>query len=187
MLSESPYKIGLGPKILSRARLILGSLLLLLTVVIIAGVHQGVTSGAFDRILLKPFREFADDLNKALKTTAPPVSTSSGIPTTVSTPASKPVKTNKPAYTIPQTKSTPTPYLYKTYDQIKKEQDEWWARVQEENRRLSEQSKKELEQFRQQNQQNLKQFEQEGQTGLEQFRQESERKMEEFRQKYGVQ
>ena len=72
MLNESPYKIGLRPKILSRARLILGSLLLLLTVVTIAGVHQGVTSGDFDRVLLKPFREFAAGFEKATQPSPTP-------------------------------------------------------------------------------------------------------------------
>lgn len=185
MLSESPYKIGLGPKILSRARLILGSLLLLLTVVTIAGVHQGVTSGDFDRVLLKPFREFGNAFEKAINPEPTPIATSSA---TLQSPTPIPTsQTTKPVYAPPQTKqSIPAPYPYKTYEQIKKEQDDWWTKVQEENRRLSEQSKKELEQFRQQSQQNLKEFEQQGQIGLEQFRLESEQKMEEFRQKYGI-
>lgn len=76
MLSESPYKIGLGPKILGRARLILGSLLLILTIITIAGVHQGVASGDFDRVLLKPFKEFAADFEKATQ----PVPTPTPLP-----------------------------------------------------------------------------------------------------------
>lgn len=91
MLSESPYKIGLGPKILSRARLILGSLLLLLTVVTLAGVHQGVTSGDFDRVFVAPFRQFAQDLKKAVE----PIPTPSPLPSPSSTPT--PIPTKKPA------------------------------------------------------------------------------------------
>lgn len=100
MLSESPYKresamqIGLGPKILSRARLILGSLLLLLTVVTIAGVHQGVTSGDFDKVLLKPFREFAADFEKA--TQPSPTPTPTPRPSTTPSPSPAPVKKSAP-------------------------------------------------------------------------------------------
>ncbi|MBU1000398.1 hypothetical protein KKE78_03325 [Patescibacteria group bacterium] len=77
MLSKSPYKIGLGPKTLSRARRILGSLLLLLTVVIVAGIHQGVASGDFDKVLFKPFREFGSDFEKAVNSPPSPVASPS--------------------------------------------------------------------------------------------------------------
>lgn len=95
MLSESPYKIGLGPKILSRARLILGSLLLTLTIITIAGIHQGVTSGDFDRVLLKPFREFAADLEKATQPTPTPTPTPK--PSITPSPRPAPVKKTAPA------------------------------------------------------------------------------------------
>lgn len=97
MLSESPYKIGLGPKILSRARLILGSLLLLLTVVTIAGVHQGITSGDFDRVLLKPFREFGSDFERAVNPIPTPTATSSATLQSPSpSPTIQPVKKYTP-------------------------------------------------------------------------------------------
>lgn len=95
MLSESPYKIGLGPKILSRARFILGSLLLTLTIITIAGVHQGVTSGDFDRVLLKPFREFAADFERATQPTPTPIPTPK--PSTTPSPTPAPVKKSAPA------------------------------------------------------------------------------------------
>lgn len=95
MSSESPYKIGLGPKILSRARLILGSLLLTLTIITIAGIHQGVTSGDFDRSLLKPFREFAADFEKATQPT--PTLTPTSKPSTTPSPTPLPVKKSAPA------------------------------------------------------------------------------------------
>lgn len=94
-MSESPYKIGLEPKILSRAKLILGSLLLTLTIVTIAGVHQGITTGDFDRILLKPFREFAADFEKA--TQPSPTTTFSPMPSTSPTPTPVPIKKSAPA------------------------------------------------------------------------------------------
>lgn len=90
MASESPFKLGLGSKTLSRARLVLGFLLLLFMLLAIAGIHQGVASGDFDRVFLKPFREFAADLDKAVKPV--PAPTFSPLPSVsaVATPA--PVK-----------------------------------------------------------------------------------------------
>lgn len=101
MLSESPYKIGLGPKILNRAKLILGSLLFIFTIVTIAAVYQGVTSGDFDRVLLKPFREFASDFEKATTPKpipiAIPVATSPTILQSASpSPTTQPVKKYAP-------------------------------------------------------------------------------------------
>lgn len=97
MLSESPYKIGLGSKILSRAGLVLGSLLLLLTVVTIAGVHQGIVSGDFDRVLLKPFREFSSDFEKAVNPEPTPTATSSATLQSPSpSPTTQPVKKYTP-------------------------------------------------------------------------------------------
>ncbi len=99
MSSESPYKIGLGPKILSRAKLILGSLLLTFTIVVIAGVHQGVISGDFDRVLLKPFREFAADLEKVAQPSPIPIPT----PKPSNTPSPTPAPAKKSAPAIQQT------------------------------------------------------------------------------------
>ena len=94
MSSKSPYKIGLGPKILSRARSILGSLLLLLTVVVIAGLHQGVTSGDFDRVLLRPFWEFAVDFEEV---TQPfPTPTFLQTPSEIPSPTAAPVEISVP-------------------------------------------------------------------------------------------
>lgn len=102
MSNESPYKIGLGPKILSRARLILGSLLVVFTVFSVAGVHQGVTSGDFERILLKPFREFAADFEKALQPSPTPTPMPKPNPTPTPTPTpvkkSSPVQKTQPVY-----------------------------------------------------------------------------------------
>lgn len=91
MSSESPYKIGVGPKILGRASFILGLLLFLLILFTIAGIHQGVASGDFDRVFLKPFREFAVNLEKAAQPL--PTPTFSPLPTfsLSPTPTAKPV------------------------------------------------------------------------------------------------
>lgn len=101
MPSESPYKIGLQPEILRRAKFILGSLLLILTIIIIAGVHQGVVSGNFDKILLNPFREFAADLEKT--TQLPAVPTFSLPP--LATPSATPIPVKKSAPAVQQAQS----------------------------------------------------------------------------------
>lgn len=75
MLRKSPYKLGLGPKILGKVRLILGSLLLLLTIVTTAGIYHGISSGDFDNVFLKPFREFSSELEKASKEIPTPIAT----------------------------------------------------------------------------------------------------------------
>lgn len=72
MSTKSPYQISLGPKILNRARLILGSLLLFVTIFVVAGIHQGVVSGDFDKTLLQPFRQFSADLGKTLESAPTP-------------------------------------------------------------------------------------------------------------------
>lgn len=93
MSSESPYKIGLEPKILSRAKLILGFLLLSLTILAIAGVHQGVNSGDFNKVFVKPFREFAADFEKATQ----PSPTPTPKPSTTPSPTPAPIKKSAPA------------------------------------------------------------------------------------------
>ncbi|MBM3208858.1 hypothetical protein FJZ40_00995 [Candidatus Shapirobacteria bacterium] len=99
MPSESPYKTGLEPKILSRARTTLGSLLLVLTVITIAGAHQGVVSGDFDRVLVKPFREFAADLKKAANPSPTPTPT----PRPSTAPSPTPMPTKKPTPVVKKT------------------------------------------------------------------------------------
>lgn len=91
MSSESPYKIGLRPKVLGRARFILGFLLFLLILFIIFGIHQGVASGDFDRVFLKPFKEFAVNFEKAMQPL--PTPTFSPLPTFLPspTPTKKPI------------------------------------------------------------------------------------------------
>lgn len=100
------YSVGLGTKVLSRARKILGVLLLLSVVLVIAGVHQGVVSGDFDKVFIQPFRQFAADLNKASQPipTLPPLVTPSPIPTSLpvrqTAPAPKPaIKQAQPVVT----------------------------------------------------------------------------------------
>lgn len=72
-MSNPKYQLRLDPKILLRAKIILGSLLALVTIFIIGGIYQGVQSGDFDRIFVKPFREFGSDFQKAVNATPVPI------------------------------------------------------------------------------------------------------------------
>lgn len=74
-MATSSYKFGLGPKIPYRARLILGSLLLVCVLFVVVGIYQGVASGAFEKVLIKPFRDFGADFNKAMTATPVPLPT----------------------------------------------------------------------------------------------------------------
>jgi len=72
------------------------------------------------------------------------------------------------------------------YEETRKAYDEWWEKVQEQNRNLAEQSKKDLEQFQQESRQRLEEFKLQGEQGMEEFRQEMEGKQREFLQEHGI-
>ncbi len=72
------------------------------------------------------------------------------------------------------------------YEDTQKAYDEWWAKVQEQNRQLSEQSKQDLEKFQEESRQRLEEFKLQGQEGMEEFRQEMERKQQEFLREHGI-
>lgn len=71
-MSTSRYKIGLGPKFLARARLVLGLLLSITVILTTAGIYQGIQSGEFEKVFVKPFKQFAADLQKAMEATPAP-------------------------------------------------------------------------------------------------------------------
>ncbi len=92
-MSTPRYSVKLESKVLTRARKILGLLLLLSAVLIIAGIHQGIVSKDFDKVFIQPFRQFAADLDKATQ----PIPTLAPLPTLSPTPASLPAKQTVPA------------------------------------------------------------------------------------------
>ncbi len=69
---HNKYRIGLDSKVLHRARIIFSALLVILLISTLAGIHQGVQSGDFDRIFIAPFRQFSADLQKAMEPTPTP-------------------------------------------------------------------------------------------------------------------
>lgn len=96
-MSTPRYSVGLTSKVLTRARKILGFLLLLLVVLIVAGIHQGVVSKDFDKIFIQPFRQFAVDLEKAAEPTATLTPLSTPLPIQTAVPLKQVVPTPKPA------------------------------------------------------------------------------------------
>ncbi|MBI2330415.1 hypothetical protein HYU94_03415 [Candidatus Daviesbacteria bacterium] len=81
-----PYhKIGLGSKILARARLVFGILLSFAVILTIAGVYQGIKSGEFNKVFIKPFKQFAADFKKAVEETPTPSPAPSSNSTSTST------------------------------------------------------------------------------------------------------
>lgn len=96
-MSTPRYSVGLTSKILTRARKILGCLLLLLVLFIIAGIHQGVVSKDFDKVFIQPFRQFAVDLEKAAEPTATLTPLSTPLPIQTAAPLKQVVPTPKPA------------------------------------------------------------------------------------------
>lgn len=138
-MSTRRYSISLGSKVLSRARKILGFLLLLVVILTIAGIHQGVVSKDFDKMLVQPFRQFATDLEKATEPTPPPslslekinistsISTSSvKINTTLkqNTPNNNNTTSNRKTYAAPTFAPQPTLPPQKSFEERVREMNE---------------------------------------------------------------
>lgn len=87
------FKVGLGNKVLSRARIIFSVLLTLFLIFTLAAVHTGVQSGDFDKIFIAPFRQFSNDLQKAAQSSPIPLPTLLPSPSLSPTPKA----TQKPA------------------------------------------------------------------------------------------
>lgn len=98
-MSTPHYQVGLGPKVLSRARKIFAPLLLITVILIIWAIHQGVTSGDFDKVFIAPFRQFGQDLDNTLK--ASPTPTSSASATPISSPNNQKTIYNTPTQVKP--------------------------------------------------------------------------------------
>ncbi|MBI2337851.1 hypothetical protein HYU95_01595 [Candidatus Daviesbacteria bacterium] len=106
-MSLTRYQIGLGPKILSRARLVFGLLLIVLAIFTVAGIYQGSVSGEFDKVLVQPFRQFSADLGKALETKPIPSLTPILTPSPANTSNSTSTSTSTTKVIINQTVPSP--------------------------------------------------------------------------------
>lgn len=110
MSLKSSYKIGLGPKILGRAKIILGSLLAFALILIIAGLQIGISSEYLNQVLIQPFREFGTDLEKAINATPAPTPTPLALPSPTSSSSTTSTSTSTTKVIINQT----TPVVQKT-------------------------------------------------------------------------
>lgn len=90
------YKVSLNSKVLSRARKIFSILLGLFLVFVLAGIHQGVQSGDFDKVFVAPFRQFSQDLKKATEPSPTPSFTPLPSPSSTPTPPPAGGPTQKP-------------------------------------------------------------------------------------------
>lgn len=195
MQENNYYKIGLPSSVRFRSQIIFGILLLLFLSFSASGVYAGIKTGRLEKALVEPVVAFVKSLESTtdtLDTELTDFETYPSFNATSSSSVNIEINSQEDSYQTPSNRTYSTPYAYptiayKSYEELNKEQDEWWARVQEENRRLSEESKRSLEQFRADSQSKLENFKKEGQQGMEQFQLESQQKMEEFKQKYGIQ
>ena len=189
MQYEPYYKIGLPSSIHFRSQIIFGLLLVLFLSFSVSGVYAGVKTGRLEEAIVKPLKNFIEEILKqdyAKPQTEEHPSFNATSSSNVNIENNSRQNSSNRSYSIPSTPYAYPTIQYKSYEEIKKEQDEWWVGVQEQNKKLSEESRKSLEEFRADSQRKLESFKKEGQQGFEQFQQESERKMEEFKQKYGL-
>lgn len=192
MQENNYYKIGLPSSIRFRAQIIFGLLLILFLSFSVSGVYAGVKTGRFEKVLVEPVASFIESLGSQADNLSTGREEYSSFNASSSSEVNIDINSQDSDNRIPSDRQYNTPYAYpsikyKSYEEIKKEQDEWWAQVQEQNKQLSEQSRRDIEQFRIDSQIKLNEFKKEGQQGLEQFQKESQQKMEEFKQKYGIQ
>lgn len=200
MQDNNHYKIGLSSEVRFRSQIVFIILLIGFLSFFASGVYAGVKSGRLKEAMVEPLKNFVEELLTEEKYAKTFIEDKPSFKSTSSSEVNIEINTNQADSSNTNSanrslyKYTPTLYptiASKSWEQIKKEQDEWWARVQEENRRLSEQSKRELEEFRANSQQKMEEFRKQGDkesaARLEQWRQESEQKTQEFKQKYGIQ
>lgn len=96
MPHKPPYKIGLGSQVLSRAKIILGSLLLIFLIITIAAIHQGVASGDFNKIFLSLLTEPSLPPSPTLMPSATPSATLA--PIKKPAPVVQPAQPAQPVY-----------------------------------------------------------------------------------------
>lgn len=173
--------------VLHRARIVFSSIIIVGMVGTVSWYYIGITSGQMQHDILDPIKQKLRDFSSYLSQTEnePTASPSARWRMYLVTPTpntSSTTRTTKSTYKTPRQ----TPSSGKSYEQIKQEQDAWWAEVQAENDRLSAQSKQELDAFRAQSEANMKIFEEQGQQGMIDFQKQNEAQMEAFRQKYNI-
>lgn len=104
MPKSSPYKIGLGSKILFRGKVIFGSLVGFVLVTVILGLQVGIVSGDFEKTFTQPWNQFKTNFVKTMleseesSLTPTPLS----LPTLIPTEPPSPIPTQKPPTVVRQ-------------------------------------------------------------------------------------
>lgn len=195
MQYEPYYKIGLPSPIRFRSQIIFGVLLFLFLSFSVSGVYAGIKTGRFEEVFITPVADFVKalenqpaNLSKEVEFPSFDATSSSGINVEINSEESN--------YQTPSDNSDNVIYVYptiayKSYEEINKEQDEWWAKAQEQNRQLSEQSKREFEEFRTNSLKRMEEFKKQGELDSLEFKKNAEQwqqeSLEEFKLKYGIQ
>lgn len=197
-MQDHIYKIGLSQKVSFRSKIIFGFLVGMFFVLFGSSVYAGVKSGKLESVLIKPVIDFVNAISFSASISKSDLidqypsftsTSSSEVNIEINTNEKDSSNTNSSDKSFYNYTPTASPYptiAAKAWEQIKKEQDEQWAKIQDEFKNSSEQSKKNLEQIEFENKKSLEDFRQQGLQSIEQFKIEREQKLQEFKQKYGI-
>lgn len=181
-----------------RAAILLSFLVIISLISLLATGYVGAQTGELDKKLLEPIKKRAIELVQFIYESQKEQPLPENPPVNIETESKVNVKINinsnisSGSGGINSKQGTRINWVYPSYppsasyEQTREFLDEWWQKVQAENKTLSEQSQASLENFRTQSLQNLENFKLEGQQGMEQFRQQMEIDQQQFLQKYGV-
>ncbi|KKR33302.1 MAG: hypothetical protein UT63_C0019G0024 [Candidatus Gottesmanbacteria bacterium GW2011_GWC2_39_8] len=172
--------------------LVFAVVLLLLTVPTI--IYAKKTDIDWNKTVISPIKKAAESIRKNLEESVKSIPKPTIINTSKSSSDSQ-VKVEiettviptptiaKRKYTLPYS-PTPTAVVNNNAD-VWKQEDEWWQKAQVENRKRSEESRKQLLDFQKQSQERMQQFREQGQQGMQDFQNQMEEAQKEFKEKYG--
>lgn len=180
------YQIGLGSQFLARSRFVFLVLIALTLLSSILVVVVGVRNGEWRKRVVDPVNNIVSALEELSKPSDPSLYSIGPLPTvalTSPTPAvSRQVqqKAAQPQKTVIENKVVYPTITYNSdinnstggsrSDQWKKEQDAWWAEVQEENRQKAEQNNREYERFKADSEKSYQDAVNRGATSMQQFK-----------------
>lgn len=177
--------------ILVRARLLFGVLLLLLALSFSSSFILGWQSGEIQIRIVQPTKRFVTSTIESLfadddseKSASPSGSWKKYVNVT---PTQRARQTNQPQKTIIQSQIQQN--TGNSSEEALRRQNEWWAQVQAENARKSEESRRSVEEFGRQSRENLEKFRAESEVKRQEFIQqaqaESQARLEAWKKEHG--
>jgi hypothetical protein len=148
------YQVGLGKSFLRRASFIFSGLFLV-TISLISGlIYIGIQNGELERMIVSPIKALFQPTQQTIQ--------------------ANPNKLTPPSYLF-NTSATPKPTIKPKAKVIatpvpQQSQEDWFKQVQEENRRKSEESQKEYDQFVQDSNKRYEDFKNQSQQNYENFK-----------------